>query len=153
MRHHGWKKKLRSIATDANIFNVVTLEYFAVELISQMLCAIILCEKNLTHMILAILRPFLVIFSQAKFISFTKLRFRWSFWCAEQVWILIGTKAAIWITNCFNNYVFQFWKKKNPENSSFKNGHFRPYVIIFWKLHWYLLQNWDSDGNFEVQSV
>jgi uncharacterized membrane protein (GlpM family) len=51
-------------------------------------------KKPDLNSILALLRPFLVIFLQATFIFFTKLRFRRSFWSAYQVWILIGSKAT-----------------------------------------------------------
>jgi hypothetical protein len=40
-----------------------------------------------------ILRRFLVIFSTTTFISFTKLKIRRSFWGAEQVSIIIGSKV------------------------------------------------------------
>ena len=46
-------------------------------------------SQNL-RMINGRLRPFLVIFFATTSISFTKLRFRRSFWGAKQVWILIG---------------------------------------------------------------
>ena len=43
--------------------------------------------------LIAIFRPFLVIFLTTTFISFTKLKFRPSFWGAEQVQIIISSKV------------------------------------------------------------
>ena len=48
---------------------------------------------------------------------------------------------------------FNFERKKTLKIQVSKMAIFWPYVIIFWKLHWYLLQNWDSDSHFEVLNM
>ena len=49
----------------------------------------------------SILWPYLVGFLPITLISFTKLRFRRSFWGDEQVWILVGSKVMTQSANIF----------------------------------------------------
>ena len=42
---------------------------------------------------MAVLRPFLAIFSPTTWISSTKLKFKWSFWGAERVWTSIASNV------------------------------------------------------------
>ena len=51
--------------------------------------------------LIAIFRPFLANFLTSTQISFTKLRFRRSFWGAVQVWTPIGSKVMIQNANIF----------------------------------------------------
>ena len=101
--------------------------------------------KKIKCLELAILRPFLAFF-------------------ANYIYIFHKTESQMINLRCLPNLnhnwlramisfsvkcVFQFCKKKR----SFKNCHFWPFLVIFWLLHRYLSQNWDSDGHFEVLSV
>ena len=66
----------------------------------------------------------MVIFLPTTLISFTKLRFRQSFWGAQHAKILIGSKAMPKNTKGFISGFLPFWKKK-AENICLINGHFK----------------------------
>ena len=74
--------------------------------------------------VMSILRLFMVIFSPSKLISFTKLRFRLSFWVVQHAKILIGSKAMTKNTKGFISVFYHFVKQK-AENLCLINGHFR----------------------------
>ena len=48
---------------------------------------------------------------------------------------------------------FSILEEKKSKICVSKMAIFRPFVVIFWQLHRYLSQNWDSDGHFEAYSV
>ena len=60
-----------------------------------------------------------------------------------------------WIKSSdINSYVsWQLCFSILEEKKVTKIAIFQPFVVIFWQLHGYLSQNWDSDGHFEVFSV
>ena len=62
--------------------------------------------------VMGILSPFLVIFLPTTLISFTKLRFRRSFWVAQHIWILIVSKATTENTKMFNSLFYSFVDQK-----------------------------------------
>ena len=70
-----------------------------------------------------ILQHFLVIFWQTTLVSFTKLRFLWTFWGAKRVLILIGSKLQDKTKSFFVSVFFNFVRKKR-ENFWLINGHF-----------------------------
>ena len=70
-----------------------------------------------------ILQHFLVIFWQTTLVSFTKLRFLWTFWGAKRVLILIGSKLQDKTKLFFVSVFFNFVRKKR-ENFWLINGHF-----------------------------
>jgi hypothetical protein len=90
---------------------------------------------------MAILQVFPAIFSPTTLIAFTKLRFWRSFWRAQHVKILIGSKAMTQITIFVLSFYFQFCKKKIG-NIQLKNGYimtnfghcFGKYINIFKKI-------------------
>ena len=76
---------------------------------------------------LSVFRTFLALFSSTTWISFTKLKFRRSFWGAEQVCILIGSNQKLWQKckkckkqrNHYTNNKFFFTKLKKTEREIF----------------------------------
>jgi hypothetical protein len=54
---------------------------------------------------------------------------------------------------CFWQGCFSILDEKKLKMLVSKMAIFWPFVIIFWQLHRYISQNWDSDGYFEVLSV
>ena len=70
-----------------------------------------------------ILQHFLVIFWQTTLVSFTKLRFLWTFWGAKHVLILIGTKLQYKTKLFFVSVFFNFVRKKR-KIFWLINGHF-----------------------------
>ena len=61
----------------------------------------------------SVFRPFLPIFMPATWPSFTKLKFRRSFWGAEQIYIFVGSKVMTQNANIslsiFFNFVKNLW--------------------------------------------
>ena len=98
---------------------------------------------------MAAVGPFLVIILPTVLLSFTKLRFRWSFWCALQVKILISSKVMTqnvpwgWARSWLNQrLIIKFTSDKWPFYD-----HFWPFLC---QLYENISQNWGSDGHFEA---
>ena len=95
----------------------------------------------IVDLVMSILRLYMVIFSPSKLISFTKLRFRLSFWVVQHAKILIGSKAMTKNTKGFISVFYHFVKQK-AENLCLINGHFKTifghffgnYINIFQKI-------------------
>ena len=85
--------------------------------------------------------------------AFMKLRIWRSFWCAQSIQILIGSKAMTQIT-IFVLFPFpQFCKKKKWKFTTHKWPFYDHFWSFFSQLHRNLSQNWGSDGLFEVLGV
>ena len=73
----------------------------------------------IVDLVMRILRLFMAIFSLSKLIYFTKLRIRQSFWGAQHVKILIGSKAMTKNTKCFISGflhdAFEIWNNNLPK--------------------------------------
>ena len=82
----------------------------------------------IVDLVVGILQQFLVIFWLIALIYFTKLRFRWSFWGALHVKILIGSKGMTENTNFFISVFLPFWKTKSWKVISQK----KPFKDHFW---------------------
>ena len=67
----------------------------------------------IVDLVMGILRLFLVIFLPTTLLYFTKLRFRWSFWGAQHVKILIGSKAMAKNKNVLISVFLPFFKTKS----------------------------------------
>ena len=71
---------------------------------------------------MAVYQPFLANFPPTTLIYFTKLRFRWSFWGAEQVCTSFGSKVMTQNANTF----FRTWL-----TNEMINGRFWPFLANF----------------------
>ena len=78
--------------------------------------------------------------------SFTKMRFRRSFWYAQPVWISIGSKAMVQKVAWGHAQPWLTHKKIATDKWPFYDN-FWPF---FHQLYVHLSQNWGSDGHFEV---
>ena len=88
-----------------------------------------------------ILQHFLVIFWQTTLVSFTKLRFLWTFWGAKRVLILIGSKLQDKTKLFFVSVFFNFVRKKKRKFLTHKWSFYDHFWPFFCQLIKYLLQN------------
>ena len=89
----------------------------------------------IVDLVMSILRLHMLIFSPTTSITFTKLRFRQSFWGAQHVKILIGSKAMTKNKKVFISFFYHFVKPK-AENLCLMNCHFKNHFWSFFgQLH------------------